>query len=258
VSDGKSGFYSVTVEDKEDFDLTVKATDYFDREESLPLKNVTESAGSKNFTLQRSVLTYIVTGVVTGEDDAAPLNAHISISKPDDGRLAQETNTDETGKYELSIADSGPFLVEVTSEGCFFVNSVWKFTEDSTLIIRNFVLKKMASGAKMVIDNILFNTGKATLMPESFAALNKLVNLLRENPKVKIEVSGHTDNVGSAATNKTLSKNRALTVRNYLISQGIAGERVMYEGYGFDRPIAPNNTEAGRAANRRVEIEILD
>jgi len=110
----------------------------------------------------------------------------------------------------------------------------------------------------MVIDNILFNTGASTLLPESYNSLNKLVNLLRENPKVRIEVSGHTDNIGSATTNKTLSRNRALSVRNYLISQGIAGERVNYDGYGFERPIAPNDTPDGRAANRRVEIEILD
>jgi len=119
-------------------------------------------------------------------------------------------------------------------------------------------MKKMESGAKMVIENILFSTGKAALLPASFASLNKLANLLRENPNVKIEVSGHTDNVGSAATNKTLSRNRALSVRDYLIKQGIAAERVKYEGYGFDRPIAPNTTADGRAANRRVEIEILD
>ena len=258
VSDEKSGFYTITIEDKENFDLTLRAHEYFDHNESLPLKNVEGESGSKNITMQRSVVTYFVTGMVTGESDAAPLKANIGVSKPDDGHFAQETVTDENGKYELALTDSGPFLVEVTSEGYFFVNSVWQFHEDSTLLIRNFVLTKMESGAKMVIENILFNTGKATLLPESFNSLNKLVNLLRENPKVKIEVSGHTDNTGSAATNKTLSKNRALSVRNYLISQGIAGERVEYNGYGFDRPIAPNNTEEGRAANRRVEIEILD
>jgi len=258
VSDEKSGFYTVTVEDKENFDLSVRATDYFDHNESLPLKNIAEESGSKNISIQKSVVTYNVTGVITGERDAAPLKANIIASRSGDGQFAQKTATQENGKYELMLADIGPFLLEVNAEGYFFVNSVLQFTDDSTLVIRNFVLTKMESGAKMVIENILFNTGKATLLPESFNSLNKLVNLLRENPKVKIEVSGHTDNTGSAATNKTLSRNRALSVRNYLISQGITGERVVYEGYGFDRPIAPNNTVAGRAANRRVEIEILD
>ena len=257
VADGRTGFYSLTMADKENFDLTARAVDYFDHNENLPLKDAEGESGSKNLTMQKSVVTYILTGVVTGEGNATPLKANIRANKTGDGQTIQ-ADTDENGKYELILADMGPFLLEVNSEGYFFMNSILQFSDDSTMVIRNFVLKKMESGAKMVIDNILFNTGKATLMPESFASLNKLVTLLRENPGVKIEVSGHTDNTGSAATNKTLSKNRALTVRNYLISQGIAGERVSYEGYGFDRPIEPNNTEAGRAANRRVEIEILD
>ena len=258
VSEDRTGFYSLTMADKDNFDLTVRATDFFDHNERLLLKDVEEDLGSKNISLQRSRMAYIVTGVVTGEGDPRPLKANIKVLKPETGQLLQEATTEENEKYELMLADMGPFLLEVTSEGYFFANSVLQFSDDSTLVIRNFVLKKMESGAKMVIENILFNTGKATLMPESFNSLNKLVNLLRENPRVKIEVSGHTDNTGSAATNKTLSKNRALSVRNYLISQGIDGERVVYEGYGFDRPIAPNNTAEGRAANRRVEIEILD
>ena len=266
VTDEITGFYMITIEDKDDFSMTVKAADYFDHNESIQLKNVTENSGTKSITLQKSVVTYYVTGIVTGESNAAPLIANISVSKTNAEQLtaysvlqfAQETVTEDNGKYELALTDIGPYLMEVTAEGHFFANSVLQFDKDSTLIIRNFTLKKMESGAKMVIENILFNTGNATLRPESFNELNKLVNLLSENPGVKIEVSGHTDNTGSATLNKTLSRNRALSVRNYLTSQGIAGERVVYEGYGFDRPIAPNNTEQGRAANRRVEIEILD
>ena len=258
VTNEKSGYYVITMADKENADLIVRAKDYFDHNENLTLKNIAGDSDSKNITLQRSITIYTVTGVVTSEGNAEPLKATISASKMGSEQTSQKAVTEENGKYELQLADIGPFLMEVSSEGHFFVNNVLQFNEDSTLVIRNFVLKKMESGAKMVIDNILFNTGNSTLMPESFTSLNKLVNLLRENPKVKIEVSGHTDNTGSATTNKTLSKNRALSVRNYLISQGIAGERVEYNGYGFDRPIAPNTTPEGRAANRRVEIEILD
>ena len=257
VSDVNTGFYSVKVEDKDNFDLLVKAAGYFDFNESLPLKNIAEDSGNKNITLQRSVNTYIMTGVVIGESNAEPLKANIRATKANDKNFIQTTVTNENGKYDLILSDMGPFLIEVTSEGYFFANSALQFKKDSMLVIRNFTLQKMESGAKMVIENILFNTGKASLRSESSASLNKLVTLLQENPDVKIEVSGHTDNVGSATTNKTLSKNRALSVRNYLISKGIAKERVNYEGYGFERPIAPNDTEKGRAANRRVEVEIL-
>jgi len=257
VSDISTGFYTFTMEDKVNIEISLRAMEYFDISESLALTTVEEEAGTLNFAMQRSVTTFIVAGVVSAED-GAPLNANISLSTPLNEQFGQGATTDEEGKYELIIHERGPFLMEVNSEGYFFVNSVLQLDEDSTMVIRNFTLRKMEVGAKMVIDNILFATGSATLRPESFTELNRLVNLLRENPSVKIEVSGHTDNVGSAASNRTLSRNRALSVRNYLISQGITAERVEYNGYGFDRPIAPNNTEEGRAANRRVEIEILD
>jgi outer membrane protein OmpA-like peptidoglycan-associated protein len=119
-------------------------------------------------------------------------------------------------------------------------------------------MQKMAAGTRIVVENILFNSGKATLKAESYSELNKLVRLLLENSSVRIEVSGHTDNVGSASLNKRLSRSRAESVKNYLQSHGVDAGRIEFQGYGFDRPIAPNDTPEGRAANRRVEIEVLD
>jgi len=258
VSNESNGYYSLRIEDKDNFDLTARANTYFDHNESLLLKSVAEDVGDKNISMQKSINTFIASGVVISESNGTPLKATISANKISGGQTVQTAVTDDNGKYDLILSDIGPFLMEANSEGHFYANRVLQFHKDSTLVIRNFTLKKMESGVKIVIENILFNTGNATLRPESFASLNKLVSLLQENPNVKIEVSGHTDNTGSATTNKTLSKNRASSVRNYLISNGISGERVKFEGYGFDRPIAPNTTANGRAANRRVEIEILD
>ena len=257
-SNEETGFYTLMMADRENVELVVEAKDYFPRNEILSLKNTTGDSGSKNIALQKSVVTYVVTGVITSEDHGIPLKGHISATQANDPQFSQGVAADENGRYKLLLPGVGPFLLEITAEDHFFAYSVMQFHVDSLMAIRNFTLKKMESGAKMVIDNILFDTGKATLLPGSYNSLNRLVNLLKENPKVKIEVSGHTDNTGSAATNKTLSKNRALSVRDYLVSQGITSERVLYEGYGFDRPIAPNTTATGRAANRRVEIEILD
>jgi len=257
-SDEKTGFYTLTMADKDNIELVVQATEYFPRNEIMSLKNATGDSGSKNIALQKSVVTYVVTGMITSESNGMPLQGRISATQPNDPQFSQGVTTDDIGRYKLLLPGVGPFLLEITAENHFFAYSVVQFNLDSMMVVRNFALKKMETGAKMVIDNILFDTGKASLLPASFNSLDRLVHLLTENPKVKIEVSGHTDNVGSAATNKTLSKNRALSVRNYLISQGIEGERVLFEGYGFDRPIAPNTTAVGRAANRRVEIEILD
>jgi len=163
-----------------------------------------------------------------------------------------------SGKYAVTLEKEGPFIVEVNANGYFFVNMPLVFPEDSTLVIRNVAMQKMAAGSRIVVENILFNSGKATLKAESYSELNKLVRLLLENSSVRIEVSGHTDNVGSASLNKRLSRSRAESVKNYLQSHGVAADRIEFEGYGFDRPIAPNDTPEGRAANRRVEIEVLD
>ncbi len=108
-----------------------------------------------------------------------------------------------------------------------------------------------------MLKNVFFETGKYELQPLSYPELNRLVELLNQTPEMRIELSGHTDNVGLAAANQTLSVNRAKAVYNYLIAQGINANRLSYKGYGDTRPVAPNTTDEGRAANRRTEFTIL-
>ena len=109
----------------------------------------------------------------------------------------------------------------------------------------------------MVLKNIFFETNEYTLLEPSKAELNKLVEFLTQNSSLKIEIGGHTDNVGSDDLNKKLSENRAKSVYEYLISAGIDKARLSYKGYGSTKPIAANNTEAGKAENRRTEFKII-
>ncbi len=107
----------------------------------------------------------------------------------------------------------------------------------------------------LALRNILFDTGRATLRPESATELGLVIEVLRADATLRLEVQGHTDNVGQPAANLTLSRQRAETVRDYLIKTGrIAAERLTATGHGDTRPVAPNTTEDGRAENRRVEI----
>jgi outer membrane protein OmpA-like peptidoglycan-associated protein len=124
-------------------------------------------------------------------------------------------------------------------------------------VIRNFVMSKVEVGAKVVLKNIYFETGKAVLKSESFGELDKVLKFLQENTDLKIEISGHTDNVGSLKINTVLSESRAKAVVDYFVSKGTAIEQLVYKGYGPSQPIAPNTTKAGKQLNRRVEFKIL-
>jgi outer membrane protein OmpA-like peptidoglycan-associated protein len=108
------------------------------------------------------------------------------------------------------------------------------------------------------LNNIFFETGKATLSPDSRVALGKAIDLMKKNPTMVIEIGGHTDNVGDDASIMKLSHDRAKTVRDYLVQDGIASNRVQSKGYGELNPVAGNDTNDGRKANRRTEFIILE
>ncbi len=112
--------------------------------------------------------------------------------------------------------------------------------------------------ATLVLQGVNFATGTARLTPASRPILDKAAELISANPTIKIEVDGHTDNVGRPANNLRLSQQRADAVRNYLISKGVSGDQLVAKGFGGTQPIADNKTARGRAANRRVELKKLD
>ena len=112
-------------------------------------------------------------------------------------------------------------------------------------------------GTSILLENIFFDVAKSTLRDESREELNKLLSLLQKHFTMKIEISGHTDNVGSEKSNQILSENRAKAVVNFLIENGIDESRLVYKGYGEIQPIATNDTQEGRQQNRRTEFKIL-
>jgi outer membrane protein OmpA-like peptidoglycan-associated protein len=124
-------------------------------------------------------------------------------------------------------------------------------------VIQDFYLEKIQVGKKVVLENIYFETGKAVLQPESFDALDQVFRFLENNPAMKLEISGHTDNTGSLRINQKLSKERAKSVVDYLVGRGIPAGMLLYEGYADSQPVAANDTPDGREKNRRVEFKVL-
>ncbi len=169
--------------------------------------------------------------------------------------------------YEITIETSSGFVVvdrfdvpNQKAQKLSFFKPYYLVTQDNYVqldtLIRN-VNVGQRMGDRFVLRNVHFDFDKYTLRPESEKELNELVQLLNDNPHVKIEILGHTDNRGSSSYNQKLSENRAMAVVSYLIDKGIKSERLRFQGFGFDQPIASNETDMGRQLNRRVEFRII-
>ena len=122
--------------------------------------------------------------------------------------------------------------------------------------VADISLQPIKSRAMVVLKNVFFGTNEVNLKPGSLVELDQVISLLQDNPEVKILIKGHTDNVGKPDENLKLSQGRALSVINYLVSKGIARDRLGHKGFGATKPIASNDTEEGRAKNRRTELEV--
>ncbi|MEN9597892.1 MAG: hypothetical protein RL596_203 [Bacteroidota bacterium] len=121
---------------------------------------------------------------------------------------------------------------------------------------KNIQLQPIELNANYVFNNIQFNTNAYELPTGANIELDKLVQVLQENPSLQIEISGHTDNIGKPEDNIKLSTERAKSITHYIINKGIAANRVQYKGYGSAKPLADNKTETGRAINRRTTVTI--
>ncbi len=170
-----------------------------------------------------------------------------------------KVQTDEEGNYLITLPVGNDYVFNVNRKGYLFYSGSFSLKEHSTdtAYTINIPLMPVEANASIVLKNIFFDTKQAVLKPESMIELNKVIQLLIDNPTIKIEISGHTDNVGKPADNLLLSNNRAKSVINYFLYKGIPADRLTAKGFGETKPIADNKTELGRAKNRRTELKVL-
>ncbi|MCB0397600.1 MAG: PD40 domain-containing protein [Flavobacteriales bacterium] len=209
----------------------------------------------------RPTPTMILTGVVRNFKTKDPLGAWVLVEDLTTGEMiATGKSNSKTGEYLVVLPVGKLYGVSATREGYFFYSDNFDLPEDAkyTEVRRDIDLKPIEKGTKVVMNNIFFETGKADLKPESYVELNKAIQLMKANPSMIVEVGGHTDNVGSDEANMKLSHDRARSVMDYLTKSGIPTTRLQAKGYGETEPIATNDTEEGRAANRRTEFVILE
>ncbi len=164
-----------------------------------------------------------------------------------------------SGEFFLTLTANKNYALNVTKPGYLFYsdNFALKETKDeSKPFIMDVPLQPIDTGKAIVLKNVFFETGKYDLLPDSKAELNKLVGFLNLNKTLKIELSGHTDDVGGKKENLLLSQNRAKAVYEFLIANGIVKERLSHKGYGDTRPVVPNDSPEHRQMNRRTEFRI--
>jgi outer membrane protein OmpA-like peptidoglycan-associated protein len=229
-------------------------------------KSVTESKepGKKKLVSIAKVEAFnpitILKGTVTDALTKAPLESKLLIIDNEKNEVIHEVTTNSlTGGYLVILPSGKNYGIAVEKKDYLFHSENFDIPGSTSYqeIVKDVELKKVAVGTRIVLRNIFFDFDKATLRPASTAELERLYELLVKVPTLKIEISGHTDNKGSADYNKNLSQKRAQAVVDYLIKKGIDPARLKYAGYGFDRPMETNDTEEGRQLNRRTEFEII-
>ena len=201
----------------------------------------------------------IVSGTVKDQDTKEPIQTNVIFNSLNSDTKKEVTTNPTNGKYSLVLLKGEKYEIIAQKEGYYPISAFIDLTELESFaeVEKNLELAKIKIGQVVRLNNIFFDFGKATLLEQSFKELDRLVDLMQKNPDMRIELSGHTDAVGSAESNLSLSQQRAESVVNYVTSKGIATDRLIAKGYGKSKPVADNETEEGRALNRRVEFEII-
>ncbi len=198
-------------------------------------------------------------GVVTNEQKN-PLQAVITITNISTGReVAEFVSAAATGKFTVPLSVGANYSVVVTAAGYMFKSENVNLPEGTTAkVVNKYVeLPRMEANKSIILRNVFFGFGSNKPSASSNAELNRLYQLMVETPAIHIEISGHTDNRGTAEGNQILSEQRAKAIVDYLIKKGIDPIRLSYVGYGFDKPVASNGTAEGRSLNRRSEFKII-
>jgi outer membrane protein OmpA-like peptidoglycan-associated protein/Tol biopolymer transport system component len=211
-------------------------------------------------TYARARKTQWVKGKVYDKTSGKSLPSAVEIADLTTGQVVNKIITNETGSYLITLPVGKNYSFTVSRKGYLFFSerfTLEKAGNDSSFT-KDIALEPILVNASLELKNIEFKTGLATLETASFVELDKLVELLKENEGLKVEIGGHTDNVGTVSDNQKLSEARAKSVVQYLVNKGIESKRLTAKGYGSGKPIADNATELGRTRNRRTEIKVLE
>jgi outer membrane protein OmpA-like peptidoglycan-associated protein/tetratricopeptide (TPR) repeat protein len=208
----------------------------------------------------KELVLYLI-GKISDSETGTPVIAKIEvIDKNTNLVVGTAVSNDADGSYRVKLPAKQTYMVDLRATG--FLSDMKRIDIPDNwpkeVYNLNIDLLKVKVGKKVVLNNILFETGRSILTVSSSGELQRLLNIMLNNPQMKIEISGHTDKTGSEPVNFKLSENRAKAVVDYLVKKGIDRSRMEFKGFGSLQPIDDNATAKGRAKNRRVEFKILE
>ena len=192
------------------------------------------------------------------DKDKGPVKGVVIFLTGPDKKKYYTDPTDSEGYAEVLVPVGKSYDVTYLSLGRREIAATVPVADEPSQSVK-LTLRYKREGAEkpFILAGVNFDTAKATIRPESFPRLDAVVEFMAHKKSARVEISGHTDNVGDAKANKTLSEKRAQACRNYIVSKGIDKKRLDARGFGDERPIAPNDTDEGRQRNRRIEAKEL-
>lgn len=208
----------------------------------------------------RPIKTLWVKGKVIDKETGKSLPSAVELTDLATGEAVSRIQTDLESNFLITLPVGKDYAFSVNRKGYLFYSENFMLSQnapDSVYYIE-IALQPISVNATIVLNNVFFDLNKYDLKPESAVELDNIVKLLKENPDIKVMISGHTDSTGREEDNKLLSARRAQAVVNYLVQNGIDTRRLKSEGFGSSQPIAPNTTEEGRARNRRTELKVIE
>lgn len=201
-----------------------------------------------------------VKGVVRDAQTKRPLGARVELFNINKNELTSFVQADSvTGEYLMVLTQGADYALYVSQPGYLFksLNFNYEVQENLVPVLLDVNLDPAKAGASAVLNNIFFDLNKYDLKEKSVTELDKIIRFLHDNPAIRIEIGGHTDNVGTAVYNLQLSQKRAQSVTTYLVAHGIEPGRLTQKGYGAGKPLVSNDTEENRQINRRIEFKLL-
>lgn len=234
-------------------EIKADAKGYVAKSSSVMLmKKHRKTPAAQDFVLElKPIPASDVSGVIVSYKEKKPISNAVLTFK---GPKTVSARTDAIGKFNTKL-EEGNYQVTAEAEG--YKPYTFNLAAKGGLpVVQNASLVKI--GEKFVFNNIYFATGKSHLAANADIALEQLYTILKEHPYLKVEISGHTDAMGSNAANLKLSQARSEAVVTWLVAKGIKADQLVAKGYGEEKPIATNKTKAGREQNRRIEVTVID